>query len=406
MSRPRFSIVIPTRDREATLGPTLHTCLNQRFDSFEIIVSDNGTTNATRALIDAIGSPKIQYVRPRRPLAMSDHWEFAVGQAEGEFVTVLGSDDGLLAHALAEIDLIVRQFDIQILRWTPVSYHWPDLPEGEFAKPNELLIPMGQAEWHFPIHRMDSRNMIRRVANFEIPYSDLPMIYSSAVHRGLINQVKAKLGRVFRSESPDVFSGIALAHEAGSFHSIDAPMSISGASAGSTGHALVQLRGDSPIAKEFRDMNRNAALSHHPSVPELPTLSALVADSFLRAQESLFPNDPELRLEPIKMISQILKEIHPKSDEEWERVLQTVRAALSEGGADANVQAWFESGPAIVTRQNFDFAPHHHLRRYGQTYLHLDASDFGVFDVMTASILCEKLLGLQKDGINAHLKSD
>jgi FkbM family methyltransferase len=43
------------------------------------------------------------------------------------------------------------------------------------------------------------------------------------------------------------------------------------------------------------------------------------------------------------------------------------------------------------------------LRRYGGTYLHLDAAEFGVRDVYDAAVLCERLLGYKADGVNAHL---
>lgn len=403
MTPLRFSIVIPTRDRESTLGATLRTCLVQPFDSFEIVVSDNGTTEATRELIDGIGSPRIKYVRPPRPLAMCDHWNFALDQASGEFVIVIGSDDGLLGHALPEIDRMLRQFGLKLLRWDPVSYHWPDLPEREFAKPNELLIPMKQSDWFFPVRRVEGRAAIRGLANFEIPYSDLPMIYCSAVHRNLIGKLRKKTGRVFRSESPDVYSGIAFAHEAGGFHTIGAPMSIGAASAGSTGFGLIEMGGDSPAARDFRSLNREASLLRHPGVPKVPGLAALVADSYWQAREWLFPDDAELRMEPVVMISQILRESHPDSESAWDAVLRAVRVALEDGGADAATREWFESGPARSCREGFDFAPRHRLKRYGQNYLCLDAADFGVSDVAGAAELCEKLLGFRRDGINAHL---
>src|SRR6188472_2928641 len=100
MSSCRISIVIPTRDRESTLGFTLQTCLAQEFDDFEIVVADNSTRPATRQLIEQIASPRIRYVRAPKPLAMTDNWEFGLSQARGELITVLGSDDGLLLHSL------------------------------------------------------------------------------------------------------------------------------------------------------------------------------------------------------------------------------------------------------------------------------------------------------------------
>src|SRR5262245_51577835 len=108
MTMPRFSIVIPTRNRENTLRHTLRTCLAQDFADFEIVVSDNDSPPAVREVVASFADSRIKYFRTPRLLAMSDSWEFALEHAAGEFVTVIGSDDGLLLHALTEIDRILR----------------------------------------------------------------------------------------------------------------------------------------------------------------------------------------------------------------------------------------------------------------------------------------------------------
>src|SRR5262245_30208092 len=96
MTRPRFSVVIPTRERAGTLRHSLRTCLEQDFDDYEIVVCDNCSSTATRQVVDEADSPRVRYVRADRPLAMSANWELAVAAARGEYVTVLGDDDGLL----------------------------------------------------------------------------------------------------------------------------------------------------------------------------------------------------------------------------------------------------------------------------------------------------------------------
>src|SRR5437016_943724 len=124
MASPRFSIVIPTRNRADTLRHTLRTCVAQEFDDFEIVVSDNDSSPLVREAVESFADPKIKYVRTPRLLAMSDSWEFAVAQAAGEFITLIGNDDGLLLHALPEIDRVIRMLDASILRWDSVCYNW------------------------------------------------------------------------------------------------------------------------------------------------------------------------------------------------------------------------------------------------------------------------------------------
>src|SRR5262249_49982060 len=77
MSTPRFSVVVPTRERADTLQSCLTTCLDQGFDNYEVIVCDNCSSPATREVVEGFASSRIKYVRAPEPLAMSDNWELA-----------------------------------------------------------------------------------------------------------------------------------------------------------------------------------------------------------------------------------------------------------------------------------------------------------------------------------------
>src|SRR5438105_2007062 len=140
---------------------------------------------------------------------MSDSWEFALSHAAGEFVTLLGNDDGLLLHALREIDRLIQMLDAKILRWESVCYNWPDLPVQEHAPAHALLIPLKQQNGYYPIRRRDSASMIQAAGNSAVSYSELPLVYCSAIHHSVIDRLRSQAGRIFRSRSPDVFSSFA-----------------------------------------------------------------------------------------------------------------------------------------------------------------------------------------------------
>src|ERR1700688_3961163 len=64
---PTFvSVIIATRNQRALLARTLDALLRQRWpaDRFEIIVADNGSTDATRVIIErAAARPAAPYIR-------------------------------------------------------------------------------------------------------------------------------------------------------------------------------------------------------------------------------------------------------------------------------------------------------------------------------------------------------
>src|SRR5438552_8881403 len=145
MPRPRFSIVIPTRDRPKTVVSTLATCLAQNWQDVEIVVSDNGTSARTAELVRARNDPRVRYVRTPAPLAMTDSLEFAVAQATGEYVIIQGDDDGLLRHALPVIDEVLKATATPLLRWECAVYNWPDVSNPHFKR-NALLLPLSK-QW-------------------------------------------------------------------------------------------------------------------------------------------------------------------------------------------------------------------------------------------------------------------
>jgi hypothetical protein len=400
----RFSIIIPTRDREDTLRATLKTCLVQEFDDFEILLVDNSVRTDTKQLIDELNSPRIRYVRPPQPLAMTDNWEYAVEQSDGEYLTIIGSDDGLMLHTLPELDRIIREFDAKVLRWAPVCYNWPGLPEQNRVIANDLLIPLRQRDYCHPIHLRESRPMIRAAANSEISYTELPSIYCSAIHRSVVETVRASGGRVFKSECPDVYSSFAFAWVAGRFHSLDAPLSINGLSSTSNGVGVLYAKQKSSEAEDFQTLNAAASHTRHPETPDLPLMPALVADSFLHAKETYFPNDPELTIDRWELVKHCIDELDLSSEGEWDFVREAIGRSL--GNEDALRRRFEETYPRSAFEAVKGGAKRPALKRYGQHHLRLDASEFGVADVFDAALLCERLLGYKKDHIVCALRSE
>ena len=402
MPSPRFSLVIPTRDRASTLAYALRTCLSQEFEDFEVVVSDNDSPPATREVVESFGDRRIKYVRTPNALAMTDSLEFAVSHATGEYITIIGDDDGYLPHSLREMDRILRLTDTPALRWDAVVYNWPDIAPQRYAKPNALLLPLRMlaCDYHF-IERQESHPRIAEAAQYKIGYADLPMIYCSVIHCEVFRKLRRQTGRFFKSRTPDVYAAFAVAHAAGCYHTLNAPLAIVGTSGKSTGIARHFVRGKSALDQDFRTLNDRAGHALHPMVPDLPPIPSAVGDAFLYAKEALFPDDPELSLDRKRMIEGCLAEVDAQAEEEWRHALETCQATLAD---NADLREWFDS---TWGSQSWASLPKRELRqaekRYGGNYLCLDAAEFGVSDIVGVSELCEKLFGYQRHGMDARL---
>jgi hypothetical protein len=316
---------------------------------------------------------------------MSANWELALSYATGEYVTVLGDDDGLLSYALAELDGLLASHSVQALRWDAGLYLWPTISVAEEA--HFISIPTGRY-----VRLVDARTAIASVSRFEECYTSLPMVYNSVVHRDLLEQLRQRSGRVFANTLPDIYSGFAVAYMAGSFLSVGVPMSVAGLSRQSNGVATLRLRGHHPVARDFQTLNTEQGFVSHSWVPDLPLFPvAPVADSFLFAKQTLFPEDNDLRLDRKAFIHSCVRTLTAETDHEWHEAFKAIRHTLRD---DPRMQAWFD---AAFSRQQPVLGPALRLRQPNMgvqgTHVHLNADQFGVADIVGATRLCENILG-------------
>jgi glycosyltransferase involved in cell wall biosynthesis len=96
---PRFSVVVPTRDRAGRLPIAVHSVLAQREPSFEVVVVDDGSTDGTEAVVRSFGDPRVRYVTDtgRGPSAARNT---GARHARGAALVFLDDDDELLPGAL------------------------------------------------------------------------------------------------------------------------------------------------------------------------------------------------------------------------------------------------------------------------------------------------------------------
>jgi glycosyltransferase involved in cell wall biosynthesis len=143
MADPRVSVCIPTYNRARYLRAAISGALDQDVSSFELLVSDDGSTDATPDVVRSFASAKIRYTRNPQNLGLWGNTNQCLAQARGEYVIVLQDDDvmlpGLLRRETEVLDhdpsvvlvhAAVRQVDqdSQTLGEPPQS--WPSVTAG------------------------------------------------------------------------------------------------------------------------------------------------------------------------------------------------------------------------------------------------------------------------------------
>jgi len=304
MSNPKFSIVIPTRDRPATFRHTLATALAQPGDDYEIVVADNCGSPATRMIVDdaVTHGPRIVYLRSDEILPMGENWERGVRACSGEYVTVLGDDDGLLPSALQVARRVIAGTRVPILSWALHVYQWPDTITYWVA--NRLIVEFGnQLLW------CNSRALLADFYGGRIEFGKLPLIYSSFVHRSIIDRARERYGGYFVPAlvAPDISSGILNLCLCEKFVYSTRPLAIRGVSGKSTG-AAQGARSFGGAQMDRYQQEERASLDEmiHASLIPSQNLHIVIASAKLKCRDAYFPGDPELRVDPMSLVREML----------------------------------------------------------------------------------------------------
>jgi glycosyltransferase involved in cell wall biosynthesis len=109
-SLPRLSIGLPVYNGEQFLGEALDSLLGQTYKDFELIISDNASTDGTAdiCLRYAEQDSRIRYVRQARNIGLIPNHDFVVEEARGELFKCAAYDDlygrELLAQCIEALD--------------------------------------------------------------------------------------------------------------------------------------------------------------------------------------------------------------------------------------------------------------------------------------------------------------
>src|SRR5215213_5358611 len=122
---PKYSLVVPTLNRAHLLEGTLESLSRLDHDSFEVIISNNSSSDQTEAVVKrwTERDPRFKYVRTNETLCMSDHWEFALGFVEGDYFLYVGDDDSFDRNILKVLDQYIEGDGAEGVYWRQAIYY-------------------------------------------------------------------------------------------------------------------------------------------------------------------------------------------------------------------------------------------------------------------------------------------
>jgi hypothetical protein len=290
---PRFSVLVPTRDRPDLLGFCLEGLAQQTFSDVEVVVADNPVELPAREVFERWRRDGWRYVRAPEPLTMHDNWEFGLQHATGELVSV-AIDKTILQPSALELASRALEDDpgADLVSWWNDGYN-PDDEAGELG--HGILIPTPETR---DPERFDAADELRKMFSLDERRGVDPIHYFrgkivfGAYARTLLERIRDACGQVFFPLTPDYTSRVAaLALTQGAID-MGRPLLVSYNSLRSNGH---RVGSTASYAKSFVLGTSPEALGQLPIAGLYASVHNLVAHDCVTSAARLAPEPlPEL----------------------------------------------------------------------------------------------------------------
>lgn len=196
---PKFSIVIPTRDRSEWLAETLDAALGQTVWNLEVIVVNNDTigSSASESVTAQAGDSRVRHLRTGG-LGMAENWQVGVEAARGEFVVVCSDKLRLLPWLLETAEKCFGDPTVDAVVWqigdhSRYSATPPEALNTRYAEGRDILRSAAAGSWHL-LFKAGARGM------------------TSVIRTSFIARVKNELGvPICRQVCPDFTMALSLA---------------------------------------------------------------------------------------------------------------------------------------------------------------------------------------------------
>ncbi len=206
----KFSILLPTRNRLDLLKFAVQSVLDQDYQDWEIVVSDNASEDDVAGYARSLADERVKYLRSDALLPVTENWNRALEASTGRYFIMLGDDDCLLGGCLSIVVGLLREYDNPDLIYTEaIQYAYPNVIPGNadgFTQFGYCEFLNGERE-PFYLSKAATRSAVRNAMRFRIAYSY--NMQHSVVSREIVGRLNDK-GPFFQSPYPDYYATNAL----------------------------------------------------------------------------------------------------------------------------------------------------------------------------------------------------
>lgn len=232
---PRVSVLTPTYNHAPYIVECVESVRAQTFDDWEMIVIDDGSTDGTADLVEAIADPRVKVIRQaNRGLSdLKGTYNAGLAASSGDLIAILEGDDYWPADKLS------RQVPDFVDPNVVLSSGWVELVDSKGASisvqpddqvPDDALRnrPVGRAAlslldtrhltFTFPVSTLVRRSALEAIGGFQqpeqLPLVDLPTFLRLSVegefrfHKAICGHWRRHLDSTTLSRLPQILDGV------------------------------------------------------------------------------------------------------------------------------------------------------------------------------------------------------
>lgn len=195
---PKITIGLPVYNGEANIRNSLDFLLSQTFTNFELIISDNASTDSTQNICQdyAKGDKRIHYIRQERNIGALSNYEFVLKNAKSKYfmwagvddawhptfleknVKVLESDDNIVG-SISEVEFsekIDKNWKLTLFESTTRKserYRHVHPVTGSYEQKVKFYLKFGRATAIYAVYRTEK---LQKSIGFHYPPMDLMII--------------------------------------------------------------------------------------------------------------------------------------------------------------------------------------------------------------------------------------
>jgi glycosyltransferase involved in cell wall biosynthesis len=138
--RPSVSVLIKAYNHAPYIRRTIDSVLDQSFQDFEIVVTDDGSTDHTRAILNEFTAPLIRVEALAENRGISAAMNATIARARGRYFAIINSDDWMLPDRLTkQVDFLEKNPDVSLVFGLPEFVDENGRPTTGF---NNFTLPL------------------------------------------------------------------------------------------------------------------------------------------------------------------------------------------------------------------------------------------------------------------------